>query len=442
MLRPYQQSVFNDIADSVRNGHKGVLACLPCRSGKSYIMSEICRTARGNVLILAHRHQLLNQHRELFKQQGIKNARLVSVFTEVNHLGEHGSVDMIIIDEAHLSGAKSYQKVCEYYNCLTIGFTATPCRLDGKPLTLFDDLVVGISADELIQMGNIAQYDYYAPDIGIDTDNVSVVAGEYNSKELSAVMLEPKIYGDVIKYYRELADGKQAIAYCTGIKHATDTAVKFNSAGIPATNIDSSMPQYVRDTELQRFRNGEVTILCNANLISEGITLPEADVVLMLRPTMSVALFIQQACRCLTPRQGKRAVIIDYVNNVQRHGLPTETRQWSLTETQTVRKQHNDDGTLSIRQCINCYRTFKTAPKCPYCGYEYTATAKELKTMETAKLKLIQAEQLAAERESKKYKRMEVGQARTLADLIKIGKERGYSNPYAWANFVMRGRKS
>ena len=133
-------------------------------SGKSYVFAKITQDAckKGSrVLILAHRHSLLDQHKELFENLELnnKNVRIESVFTEANHLGENGPVDLIIIDEAHLSGAKSYQKVCEYYNCLRILFTGSPARLDGKPLDLADSMVVGISAKELIKRGNISDYE-------------------------------------------------------------------------------------------------------------------------------------------------------------------------------------------------------------------------------------------------------------------------------------------
>jgi DNA or RNA helicases of superfamily II len=140
MLRDYQQDMYNKIQHELRY-HNGVCAVLPCRSGKSYIMKAIVEAAaekNKNVLILAHRNILLEQHRKL-----INNCRIVSVFTEVNHLGENGVPDLIIIDEAHLSNANSYIKVCEYYKCKRILFTATACRLDGKPLVLADVIING-----------------------------------------------------------------------------------------------------------------------------------------------------------------------------------------------------------------------------------------------------------------------------------------------------------
>ena len=399
-------------------------------------MARMIQGAKGNVLVLAHRHTLISQHKELLESLGVltNKVRVESVFTEANRLDEYKptDVDLIIIDEAHLSEAKSYRKVCEYYNCRRVLFTATPARLDGKPLTLADTLITGITANELIKMGAISDYDYYAPDLNINTDNVDMVAGEYNNGQLSELMCQSAIYGDILKYYRLLGENRQAIAYCTSVKHSEQTAKMFNDNGISAVSIDGSMSQKERNKKMDMFRNGKVQILCNCNLISEGVTLPNASVALLLRPTMSLPLFIQQACRVLTPVEGKRAVIIDYVNNVQRHGLPTDNHEWSLSKSVEKRKQHNDDGTLSIRQCSECFRCFKTANKCPYCGYEYEVKGRELKAVKEVELKKIEAIEKAEQEKQKKLARMEVGQCRTIADLQRIAKERNYKQAWVW----------
>jgi superfamily II DNA or RNA helicase len=146
---------------------------------------------------------------------------------------------------------------------------------------------------------------------------------------------------------------------------------------------------------------------------------------------MSLPLFIQQACRVLTPVEGKRSIIIDYVNNVQRHGLPTDNHEWSLSKSVEKRKQHNDDGTLSIRQCSECFRCFQ-GNICPYCKTEHIPKGRELKQMQEVELKKYQAEEQARLEEIKKLARMEVGRARTRADLERIAKERGYDKKWVY----------
>ena len=444
-LRDYQTDIFDKSIEAFRDGAKGICCVLPCRSGKSYIMARMIKGAKGNVLVLAHRHTLINQHKELLESLGVltDKVRVESVFTEASRLGRYApnEVDLIIIDEAHLSEAASYRKVCNYYNCRRVLFTATPARLDGKPLTLADTLITGITADELIRMGAISDYDYYAPDLNLDIENVDMVAGEYNNGQLTELMCQSAIYGDVLKYYRQLGENRQAIAYCTSVKHSEQTAKMFCDNGIAAISIDGSMSQKERNKRMELFKVGKVQILCNCNLISEGVTLPNASVALLLRPTMSLPLFIQQACRVLTPVPHKKAVIIDFVNNVQKHGMPTEAHSWSLTQTVEPRKEFNGDGTLSIRQCENCFKCFKTAPVCPYCGHTYKVTGRELKTIRDIELKKIEAIQKEEQEKQKKAARMEQGNCKSYQELYDLARKRGYKNPAGWAYFIMKGRR-
>ena len=435
MLRDYQEDIFQKSIGAFKGGAKGICCVLPCRSGKSYIMARMIRGARGNVLVLAHRHTLIKQHKELLENLGVltDKVRVESVFTEASRLGRYKpeDVDLIIIDEAHLSEAASYRKVCEYYNCRRVLFTATPARLDGKPLTLADTLITGITAEELIQRGAISEYDYYAPDLQLDLDRIGVVAGEYNNGELSDLMCQSTIYGDVLEYYRRLGENRQAIAYCVSVKHSVETAKMFCNHGISAVSIDGGMSQRERDEKMALFRSGAVQILCNCNLISEGVTLPNASVALLLRPTCSLPLFIQQACRVLTPVEGKKAVIIDFVNNVQRHGMPTENHPWSLSAVVQKRKQYITDGTLSIRQCEHCFRCFQ-GKICPYCGKEHIPKGRELREMRDVELKHIEELQKEEEEQKRRQARFEVGTARTMADLWKIQRERGYAPGWVW----------
>ena len=435
-LRDYQQDVYSKVIQEFTNGTMGVCCTLPCRSGKSYIMAKLIQQAHKPVLVLAHRHTLIAQHKALLVKLGVltDKVRVESVFTEANRLNQHSpdEIGFIIIDEAHLSEAASYRKVCGYYNARRCLFTATPSRLDGKPLALADKLIIGISAKELITRGAIADYDYYAPDLGLDTQDLDVVMGEFNNSQVNDLMCRPAIYGDVIKYYNLLGEGRQAISYCASVKHSQQVAETFNANGIPAVSIDGGMSLKERDKRMDMFKTGKVKVLCNCNIISEGVTLPDASVGLLLRPTCSLPLFIQQACRVLTPQDGKKAVIIDFVNNCQRFGLPTDDHEWSLEAPISRKREFNEDGTLTVRQCENCFRCFKTAPVCPYCGYVYKVKGRELKQMQDVELKKIEAVKREEEEQARKSARMEVGRCKTIEDLRKIQKERGYAPGWVW----------
>lgn len=174
-------------------------------------------------------------------------------------------------------------------------------------------MIEGISADELIKRGKISPYTYYAPNLNIDFSDIKKTAGDYNNQQLGEKMSTKKIYGDVLKYYIMLANKKNAIAYCTNVSHSKEVCEMFNNNGVSAVHIDASTPEKEREQALENFEKGNFKILCNCNLISEGITLPTAEACLMLRKTASLPLFIQQGCRALTPVEGKTAIIIDFV---------------------------------------------------------------------------------------------------------------------------------
>lgn len=442
-LRDYQKKVVSKTFKAINSGSKGILIQLPCRSGKSYVMAKFVEMCKRNSLILAHRNELLKQHHELINELNLNNkCRLASVFTEVRHLGEYEKPMLLLIDECHLSEASSYKKIAEYYNCLVIGFSATPTRLNGDRLSLYDTLISGVSVRYLIDQGAIADFDYYAPDIALNLDSVDTLAGDYNSKQLNELMFKSAIYGDAIASYKKLGNGRQAIAYCSGIAHSKKMCDEFNRNGITAVHIDGSMNKKERLQIMNDYRCGRYKVLCNANIISEGITLPNASVGLLLRPTQSLALYIQQSMRVLTPDgNGKKAVIIDCVGNYQRHGLPDEYREWSLDGVKHKHRTNNEDGSYTIRSCPNCFRIFKTANKCPYCGHEFVVKGRELQCMEEVRLKKISEQEKIVMAEHKKKQRMEVGMARTKEDLIRIAKQRGYKPGWIYYQAKMKGIK-
>ena len=182
------------------------------------------------------------------------------------------------------------------------------------------------------------------------------------------------------------------------------------------------------------FKSGKYTILCNCGLISEGITLPECECCLLLRPTQSETLYIQQACRCLTPKPNKVAIIIDFVGNCYAHGTPTEPRYYSLEEGQKRTRNPSREPEVTCRECSNCLRVYKgTDPICPYCGHDNKKTRKQIKMEEEAELERITEIK-------KKQARQEQGMTKDFDALVELGRKRGYSNPYGWALFVYNNR--
>ena len=439
-LREYQQDLYDKTQNAFRLGRKRVLVTAPCGAGKSYIFAKMAEQTRGEVLVLTHRRELLEQTGRLFREHGIA-ARIEMVLTEANRLGQHEKPALIITDEAHLSRSNSWMKVLDYYDTYTVGFTATPVRLDGKPLgDIYEELVNGVSVKWLIEHKRLAPYEYFAPTL-VETDGLRVQCGDFVVKDLEQLMAERAIYGDVIESYQRFASGERCICYCVSVKHARETADAFNSAGIRAEFLSAGTPPGRRQEIMDAFRRGEFTVLCNVGIISEGVSIDEVSCCILLRPTESHALYWQQAMRCMRYAEGKVAKIIDCVGNYTRNPLPDAPVEWSLTESTRKRSAINRDGDFLIRTCKKCYKVFKTAPACPYCGEVYPLHPREIKAHKEIQIQRITAEQAAEAERKRREARFRQGRARTFPELVAVGKERGYKNPAAWAAMVMRGRR-
>lgn len=387
-LRPYQSDVVEQVRQAWRQGYKAPCIVLPCGGGKSCIVAEMARrTTFGGkrVLFLVHRRELVDQIRQTFIRWGVDmslcEVGMVQTFTR--RLKKIRKPALIITDENHHSLAQSYKRIYEYFpDVPRVGVTATPVRLNGDGLgDVNDKLIIGVSAKWLIEHNCLAPYDYYAPDVA-DLTGLHTQRGEYMAAEIEKAMVKNTVFGDVIKYYKQLAFGKKAVCYCASIKHSQKTAEFFKAAGISAAHIDGSTPKAERDRIIADFRRGSITILCNVDLISEGFDVPDCECAILLRPTKSLTLYIQQSMRCMRYRPGKRAVIIDHVGNYARHGMPDDDRQWSLEKKpKTETKKTEQDR--APKQCPECFYTFSAPPpgqkiRCPHCGYEFPTAERKI----------------------------------------------------------------
>ena len=442
-LRDYQQAVLVGARRELAAGKKSVLCVCATGGGKSYIFMDMADRCKGKVLVLVHRGELKEQHIREFEKNGIPMDNIIveTVQTVYRRLDDYPDIKMVIADEAHLFMAKTFKATIDHFaqlGAFCIGFSASPCRLDGSSMSdIFEAMVEGPQTAELIEKKRLCPYEYYAP-LTVDVSELKKRCGDYVTKEVEDLM-EPAIYGRVIEEYKRLCPGKQAIAFCCSIKHSQQVAQQFRDAGIRAEHLDGNTPAKSREAIMADFIAGGIQVLTNVNLFSEGISVDGIGAVIMLRPTASLALCLQQWGRGLRYQDGKVCTILDCVGNYTRHGLPDERREWTLEGKVKQHKEHNDDGTFTVRQCPFCYKCFLTKPVCPFCGEEYPMHARELKAIEEIELKKITEAEVKAEQERKAQLKEDIRNARSAEDFFAIAKKNGYAKEWAYRRARMRG---
>lgn len=429
-LRPYQQNLINKTRNAIVNGKRSPCIVAPCGSGKSIIISEIIRTAtlkQNHVLFLIHRREILEQIEATLNNNDVDMdyVELGMVQTIVRRLEKTKVPKMIVTDESHHGLAKSYRKIYDYFkDALRVSFTATPIRLNGSGLGDVNDILIEeVDAKWLIENGYLAPYKYYAPKL-IDTEKLKLNSlREFSSTSIDAAMNENKIYGDAIRHYKQLADGEQAIAYCHSVEASKQVAHEFQQEGINAVHLDGKTPPAERDEIIQNFRDGKIKVITNCDIIGEGFDVPDCSTVIMLRPTQSLSLYIQQAMRGMRYRPGKTSIIIDHVDNVRRHGLPDMEREWSLAG----KKETKEKAEVPIRECTNCFAVFPPSEKqCPMCGHvPEVKEQKEYEVDEAAVLEEVDEQVIQLDfREPKDCKSMK--------ELYELAENRGYKKGWAY----------
>ena len=435
-LRDYQEELVDGIKQSMIAGNHSIIVQSPPRSGKTVVMAHIAKSAtdkNNKVLFFSHRKEINEQVYKTFENNEV-NMDLVTiggVQSLVRKLDKLDEPTIILIDEAHHSKASSYKKIIDYFpNAYKLLFTGTPVRLDGSGFDdIADDLILGKSVKWLQEHGRIAPFKYYAPQL-IDVSRLKKRAGEFTKQSVDDTM-KTVIYGDVIKHYEKLAKGKQAIVYTHSVEASENVSKAFNDAGYVSIAVSGKTPKEERETAMRAFRNGDLKIMVNCELFTEGIDLPNVDVCIMLRPTQSLSLYLQFAMRALNPREGKTAIIIDHVGNVERFGLPNQDREWSLQGI-VKKKQTAKIGEPTVRVCEMCFATFWSSERtCPECGYENEPTKQEIELIREAELKEIKEEHQRKIRE-KVQTYVTPDMCQSMDELKEYQLLHGYKNGWCW----------
>jgi len=425
ILRDYQQRLVDEARQSFKENIKSVLLCAPTGAGKTVMFSYIAQAAQAKgkkILILAHRTELIDQISETLEKFGVThdfviakkqydpsfNIHIGSVLTVINRLRVMNKPDLIILDEAHHAALNnSWNRILSHYDCFKLGVTATPCRLDGKGLNAtFDKLIIGPTTAELIEQKHLIPFKYYGPPNEINFKKFKTVAGDWSANEsMFEEISKPSIVGDVLLHYEKYLMNKKAVVFCINIEHAQIMAETFNRYGVSSACLHSKLKHDEREEIINNFKSGKILVLTNVNIVSEGFDLPDMDGVILLRPTKSLSLYLQQIGRALRKATGKtQAIILDHVSNYKHHGLPDMDREWSLDGVD--KKKSKQEAELSIKHCKHCYAVNSSSDThCFACGKPLISEEQELPETKDGQLEEIESYRLP---ESKVEKEKEV----------------------------------
>lgn len=482
-LRDYQLNLVQDIRGAYRSGKRSPLVVSPTGSGKTVLFTYIAQgtSQKGNsVVILVHRQELVDQTCRTLHAFGVPHGviaagrtpdrslpvQVASVQTYVRRLGIFKPA-LIIADEAHHATAGSWRKVIDANpQARVLGVTATPERLDGRGLgEVFDELVRGPEVKDLIRANHLTPPVYYAPPQSADLSSISIKRGDFDQREIAAAMDKPAITGDAVEHYARICRGDPAVAFCTSIAHAKHVADQFNAAGFRAATIDGNMDRDRRREVVRMLGAGLLDVVTSCDIISEGFDIPRMVAAILLRPTMSLGLHLQQIGRPLRTYPGKeRAVILDHVGNLARHGLAEDVRDWSLEgRPKKSKRKKDDEPDVSVTQCPSCYCCHSPAPECPECGHVYEVKSRQIEQVD-GELKMIDG--LVDDHHRRcancstvhsrwdhkcptcshyvdpvRQRKAEQGSAQTFDDLVALGRRRGMNNPSGWARHVINSRQ-
>ena len=468
-LRDYQQNAVDSIRQSYAQQRRAPLLVLPTGGGKTTIFAYITQQAASKgkcVFLLCHRAELVKQisttlanfgcHHQVIAPHAIVNQCRNSQFLE---LGESfiapcrvyvASVqtlvkrmdkiihtpDIIVIDEAHhLTQGSTWGKVIDAYpKARLLPVTATPCRLDGKGLGVddggyADDIIIGQTMGNLIANKYLSEYRIFCPPNALDLSNVKTRMGDYSKDDLAESMDKPTITGDAVMHYRKLCNNRRAVVFCVTVAHAEHVRDSFNAEGIASESLDGTLEPNERDARIKRFEIGLTLVLTSCDVVSEGFDLPSIECAILLRPTKSLSLYLQQVGRALRVTKGKtEAIILDHVGAAMRHGLPDTDREWTLEgRKKKPRKNDNDEPDVNIKTCPSCYAVHDSKLKqCPVCNHVYVVVKTQIQVMDGELVELDKAQVIL-------QRKTEVKNARDFDSLVALGRSRQYKYPEQWA---------
>ena len=417
-LRDYQEKAIAAVRQEISQGRRAVLLVIATGGGKTVTSSSIIRSAvaKGKrCIFLAHRKELISQCSRTLSSLGVdhgviksgskkanlkKPVQVASVQTLVRR--DHWPADLVIIDEAHRSMASTYQKIAERYreeNSVILGLTATPYRMDGKPLgEMYDSMVEVISTQELVDEDFLVAPKVFGSKNPPDLSAVEVGSqGDYKRDQLGEAMSSTVLHGELLSNWTRIcgdalgsetlwANGPgerkkvvetkcdaTTVIFAPNVKTSLEIVSQFEAAGVKAAHVDGNTDASVRAKILEDLSSGALSVVSNVDILTEGWDLPHLECVIGARPTRSKSLYKQMGGRLMRPDDKKRiAVLLDHANWTRTHGFLEEPTVHSLAIPEA--RPRKGEGGPPVKQCPECESLQPLGTKeCGSCGYAWPA---------------------------------------------------------------------
>jgi DNA repair protein RadD len=403
-LRPYQHKAIADFERAIAAGYKRILLVAPTGAGKTVILSEAGRRARDrdqSVLILAPRREIITQTHKKLVDNGVRagiiqagidprpmeRVQVASIGTLWSRAFRSEAMQrplahLLVVDECHHALARTYQKIIEEYpDAILLGLTATPCRGDGRGLGgIFETIIECPQVAELIDLDHLVKSTVYAP-VDPDLRGVGTRNGDFVETQLADRMDRPKLIGDIVTHWHKYGERRKTVVFAVNVAHSIHLRDEFRRSGVCAEHIDGGTPRDERDAILARLGAGDVEVVCNCMVLTEGWDMPEAGCCVLARPTKKMGMYRQMIGRVIRPAPGKiSAIILDHSGAVHRHGQPEDHVDWTLdpdghavSPAHEARKQKGGSGLV---ECTQCTALRVGGQPCPHCGFMPARPAK------------------------------------------------------------------
>jgi len=469
-LREYQNESVAKLRENITSNKKRNILCAPTGSGKTVMFCFMTYNAvqRGKrVLIITDRIELLTQAGGTLSDFGLKpieispKRKLTSLngvlyvgmaqtisrrIKETMYQEFFSKLDLIIIDESH---KQTFNSLLDYISesCVVIGATATPYRdKNQKSLDEFyQDIVEVVKISSLIDLGFLAKPNSYG--VKVDLSDIKISKGDYDEKQVGDKFTEIKLYDGVYENYTRITPNKKTIIFASNIESSKVLVQKFKEANLPIEHIDGNTPQGERKRILNWFRTTPNAMISNVGILNAGFDCPDIDVVILYRATMSLPLFLQMVGRgSRTTKSKSEFTILDFGNNIQRHGFWEQDRVWSL------KKKKKRDGIAPVKDCPKCLALLPASTRdCPYCQHHFEPTVTEKEQAVIAELSKLTYAQVKNEVIGADFKKLEmIAQAKgykkswiyyhlsTESDLMAYAEYKGYHQNWVLHQLSMR----